>query len=131
MACLGEFSCNNHLVNALVDACINTQKNAILGLLVDCPHREQAQYLGDSLMQSHLLIYSFPDARLLLRKVLRDFADSQLKEGYFPFVSPLDWEPKSMHFLRSPEYDLLYPVLLRNLWFYYDDMDSVWEFYPH
>lgn len=128
--CVGEFSCSNQLSNQLAEACINTQKNAILGVLVDCPHREQAQYIGDSLMQSHLLVYNFPHARVLLRKVLRDFADNQQAEGYFPFNSPLDWDPQSMHFLRMPEYDLLYPVLLRNLWFYYDDIDSVREFYP-
>ena len=35
--CVGEFSCSNQLSNQLAEACINTQKNAILGVLVGVP----------------------------------------------------------------------------------------------
>lgn len=128
--CKGTFQCDDPSINKLAEACIETQKNGILGMLVDCPHREQAEYLGDSLMQSKLLSYNFPDARALLRKVLRDFADIQLTEGYFPFIAPVDWTAGNQFQIRMPEYDLLYSEILWQLWFLYKDMESVREFYP-
>lgn len=128
--CAGGFSCDDTDINNLSEACINTQKNNIMGLLVDCPHREQAEYLGDSLMQSRLLCYNFPDAHSLLRKVLQDFADTQLHEGDFPFIAPVDWEPGSMFMLKMPEYDLLYPQILWEIWKFYGDWDALTRFYP-
>lgn len=126
----GEFSCDSPLLNRMAEACLNTQKNNIMGILVDCPHREQAEYLGDSLMQSRLLCYNFPGARELLRKVLQDFADTQLYEGDFPFVAPVDWTPGSSFMLKMPEYDLLYPEILWQLWKFYADWDALGRFYP-
>lgn len=128
--CLGSFRCGADIPDRLAEACIRTQKNAILGVLVDCPHREQAQYVADSLMQTHLLLYNFPDAPALMRKVLRDFADSQSIEGYLAWNSPLDWNLNGKHLLRMPEYDLMYPTLLRDLWFYTGDVGSVRLYYP-
>lgn len=128
--CEGYFRCNDELLTRLAEACIRTQKNAIIGALVDCPHREQAQYLGDSLLQSRLLYYNFPDAPALMRKVLLDFADSQALEGYFAWNSPLDLNIHGPHLLRMPEYDLMYPTILYDLWFYAGDRQSVERFYP-
>ena len=39
----GHFSSDHKLLNQIYDACIQTQKNNMQGLLSDCPHREQAQ----------------------------------------------------------------------------------------
>ncbi len=128
--CVGAFRCEQDIPDRLAEACIRTQKNAIIGVLVDCPHREQAQYIADSLMQTHLLFYNFPDAPALARKVLRDFADSQSIEGYLAWNSPLDWNLNGRLLLRMPEYDLMYPTLLRDLWFFAGDGESVREYYP-
>ena len=128
--CAGGFRCGQDVPDRLAEACIRTQKNAIIGVLVDCPHREQAQYVADSLMQTHLLFYNFPDAPALARKVLRDFADSQAIEGYLAWNSPLDWNLNGRFLLRMPEYDLMYPTLLRDLWLFAGDRESVREYYP-
>lgn len=128
--CTGFFRCGEEIPDRLAEACIRTQKNAIMGVLVDCPHREQAQYVADSLMQTHLLIYNFPDAPALMRKVLCDFADSQMTEGYLSWNSPLDWNLHGVHLLRMPEYDLMYPTLLGDLWLYTGDLESVKTYYP-
>ncbi len=127
--CAGAFACDADIPTWLAEACVRTQKNAIIGTLVDCPHREQAQYIADSLRQTHLLFYNFPDAPALVRKVLCDFADAQLAEGYFPFNSPLDWAPGMLR-LRMPEYDLMYATLLRDLHLYSGDKASVEKYYP-
>ncbi len=125
----GTFTCDEDSLNKLTQACIQTQWNGIQGMLVDCPHREQAQYLGDSLMQSHLLTYNFTDSRFLLRKVLQDFADSQLIPGFFPFVAPGSyWNP--MFQLRMSEYDFDYVEILWQLYWYFDDQEAIRQFYP-
>lgn len=128
--CAGSFRCGEDIPDRLAEACIRTQKNAIQGILVDCPHREQAQYIADSLMQTHQLVYNFPHAAALMRKVLRDFADNQYTEGYFTWNAPMDVNLDGKQLLRMPEYDLMYPTLLRDLWFYSGDAESVKEFYP-
>ena len=86
-------------------------------------------HLGDSLMQSHLLTYNFTDSRFLLRKVLQDFADSQLIPGFFPFVAPGSyWNPTFQ--LRMSEYDFDYVEILWQLYWYFDDQDAIRQFYP-
>lgn len=126
----GSFRCGEDIPDRLAKACIRTQENAIQGILVDCPHREQAQYIADSLMQTHQLIYNFPDAAALMRKVLRDFADDQYTEGYFTWNAPMDVNLDGKQLLRMPEYDLMYPTLLHDLWFYSGDIESVKTYYP-
>ncbi|MFD2332868.1 family 78 glycoside hydrolase catalytic domain [Cohnella sp. GCM10020058] len=89
----GRFRCSNPLLNDLYAVAIQTQKNNVLGQAVDCPHREQAQYLADTDLQAELLLYNF-DAAKALEKTLGDFADAQLTNGTFPFVTPTNYEER-------------------------------------
>ena len=41
-----DFSSSNEMLNKIYQACINTQINNVEGMPVDCPHREQSQYLS-------------------------------------------------------------------------------------
>ncbi|WP_020618990.1 alpha-L-rhamnosidase [Paenibacillus daejeonensis] len=107
---VGHFECSDELLNRLYEAAIYTQKNNMLGQLVDCPHREQAQYLADTELQSELLLYNF-DAIAMIDKTLCDFADAQLADGTFPFVAPTTYEHPSFH-IQIPEWDLHYATLL-------------------
>lgn len=110
----GHFECSDPFLNDLYTACIRTQKNNVLGQTVDCPHREQAQYLADTDLQAETLLYNF-DARETLRKTLADFADAQLEDGTFPFVAPINYAHKDFH-IRIPEWDLHYASLLWKLY---------------
>lgn len=98
-------------VNHLFSMFKQTQLNNTLGLLVDCPHREQAQYLGDSALQSESLVYNVVERKALLEKVLNDFAYAQYPDGSFPFVSPGNTEYDQFS-LKIPEYDLYFIELL-------------------
>ncbi|WP_409345850.1 family 78 glycoside hydrolase catalytic domain [Paenibacillus sp. MBLB4367] len=89
----GRFHCSSPLLNDLYAAAVQTQKNNVLGQTVDCPHREQAQYLADTDLQAELLLYNF-DAAKTLEKTLGDFADAQLTNGTFPFVTPTNYEER-------------------------------------
>ncbi|WP_408636411.1 family 78 glycoside hydrolase catalytic domain [Paenibacillus baekrokdamisoli] len=119
IACEGTFSCSSELLNKLYAASIQTQKNNTLGQLVDCPHREQAQYLADSDLQAELLLFNF-DARHMLEKLLSDFTSAQLEDGTFPFVFPSNYENPEFN-LQIPEWDLHYCTVLRKLYFIYGD----------
>ncbi|WP_340024214.1 family 78 glycoside hydrolase catalytic domain [Paenibacillus sp. FSL K6-1096] len=110
----GHYRCSNEMLNQLYAAAVRTQKNNMLGQLVDCPHREQAQYLADTELQAELLLYNF-DAVDMLEKTLSDFADAQLEDGTFPFVAPTTFEHPSFH-IQIPEWDLHYATLLWKLY---------------
>lgn len=98
-------------ISALFKLFKHTQRNNILGLLVDCPHREQAQYLGDSLLQLESLIYNVKESGLFLEKVLVDFSDMQDEDGTFPFVAPGSTDQERFN-LKIPEYDLYFIELV-------------------
>ena len=97
MARTGHFRCSSDFLNKLYDVCLQTQRNNVLGQVVDCPHREQAQYLADTDLQAETLLYNF-DAYSVLAKTLQDFADGQLEDGSFPFVFPSNYEHPDFSF---------------------------------
>ncbi|MFD0710716.1 family 78 glycoside hydrolase catalytic domain [Paenibacillus sp. GCM10027626] len=106
----GAFQCSSQLLNDMFAASIQTQKNNTLGQPVDCPHREQAQYLADTDLQAENLLYNF-GSRQVLEKTLSDFADGQLEDGTFPFVFPSNYEHPDFY-LQIPEWDLHFATLL-------------------
>ncbi|MDF2649790.1 MAG: alpha-L-rhamnosidase [Paenibacillus sp.] len=127
IASVGSFRCSNELLNEFFDAAIQTQKNNVLGQTVDCPHREQAQYLADSDLQAEAMLYNF-EARATLEKVLSDFADSQLEDGTFPFVYPTNYDDPKFH-LQIPEWDLHFCTLLWKLYWNSGDIRVLERYY--
>ncbi|WP_123040987.1 family 78 glycoside hydrolase catalytic domain [Cohnella candidum] len=124
----GSFECSDPLLNAMFEACMRTQKNNVLGLVTDCPHREQAQYLADSDLQAETLTGLFGGGRPVLRKVLTDFRDAMLPDGGFPFVAPGSTERPEFN-IRIPEWDLHYVSLLWKVHFAYGDEGIVKDCY--
>lgn len=99
---------------------VNTHLNNTIGLLADCPHREQAQYLGDSDLQAEFLLMNFKHGRALIEKVLQDFRLSQLEDGGFPFVAPGNYHHPDFH-IRITEYDYFYLFLMEKLYRFTND----------
>ncbi|RAV18989.1 alpha-L-rhamnosidase [Paenibacillus contaminans] len=123
----GSFHSSSSLLNEMYEACVQTQKNNALGQLVDCPHREQAQYLADSDLQAELLLYQF-SAAAMLEKVLADFADGQLADGTFPFMYPSNYEHPSFH-IQIPEWDLHFLTILWKLYRFTGDKRTLERYY--
>lgn len=123
----GSFQCSDDMLNRLYLACIQTQKNNALGQIVDCPHREQAQYIADTDLQAELLLYNF-DALPLLEKTLSDFADAQLEDGTFPFVAPTNFGNTDFN-IQIPEWDLHYATLLWKLYDTSGDREVLSRYY--
>ncbi|MCT1399959.1 glycoside hydrolase family 78 protein [Paenibacillus sp. p3-SID867] len=127
MARTGHFRCSSEFLNKLYDVCLQTQRNNVLGQVVDCPHREQAQYLADTDLQAETLLYNF-DAYPVLDKTLQDFADGQLEDGTFPFVFPSNYEHPDF-FIQIPEWDLHYATLLWKLYQFSGDTQVLSRYY--
>lgn len=127
MARTGHFRCSSDFLNKLYDVCLQTQRNNVLGQVVDCPHREQAQYLADTDLQAETLLYNF-DAYPVLDKTLQDFADGQLEDGSFPFVFPSNYEHPDF-FIQIPEWDLHYATLLWKLYQFSGDTELLSRYY--
>lgn len=112
---MGRFHSDKALLNRIFDACMQTQTNNLLGQIVDCPHREQAQYLADADMQAENLLYFF-DAEKIINKTLMDFENAQQEDGTFPFVYPSNYQHEDFS-LKIPEWDLHFCSLLWKLYF--------------
>lgn len=117
--CRGAFNSSNTLLNDIYKACIQTQKNNMLGQLVDCPHREQAQYLADSDLHAETFSYYF-SSRNVLEKVLSDFRDAQLQDGTFPFVFPSNFKHPDFY-IMIPEWDLHFCTLMWKIYNIFGD----------
>lgn len=126
-----SFSSSDDIMNKIYQACVNTQVNNVQNMPVDCPHREQSQYLGDSQMQYELLSYAFTDFDAINEKLLRDFADEQFPNGSFPFVAPVNYAAYTYgsSYLIIPEYDLHYPDMLYQYYYHSGKTDALKEFY--
>jgi alpha-L-rhamnosidase len=119
----GFFNCSNTLVNDIYKACIQTQKNNVVGQMVDCPHREQAQYLADSDLQAETFMYNFLEPNVV-KKVLLDFKDGQFEDGRFPFVYPSNIYHKDFD-IKIPEWDFHFVTLLWKIYNMYEDTDII------
>jgi alpha-L-rhamnosidase len=123
----GFFNSSNVLLNDIYHACIQTQKNNVVGQMVDCPHREQAQYLADSDLQAETFIYNFSDSSVL-EKVLFDFKDAQNNDGSFPFVFPTNIHNPEFD-IKIPEWDLHYVTMLWKTYFAYGNENILQQCY--
>lgn len=120
------FSSSDEFLTKLYQAAINTQINNVIGMPVDCPHREQAQYLADSQLQYALLSYAFEEYPALCYKTLFDFASSQKGSGRFSYTAPTE---AYADMLSIPEWDLRYADILHTWLQYSGDTASASVFY--
>jgi alpha-L-rhamnosidase len=116
----GEFSCSDSVLNQVFEACLQTQRNNAVNQLVDCPHREQSQFMQDTSLQAPTLLFNF-DAFPMLHKILRDFSCAQLPDGRMPIVFPTNFRVECLTTV-CPEWDLSYMMLLWDLYSYYGDL---------
>lgn len=121
-----DFSSSDELLNKIYDACINTQINNLEGMPVDCPHREQSQYLADSQLQYALLSYAFSDFSSINYKTMLDFAAQQFDTGRFTFVAPTQMYASGN---SIPEWDLRYSNMLYNYYWTSGDVEGTSYFY--
>jgi alpha-L-rhamnosidase len=84
---VGEFECSNPLFNRIRMLVRWAQRNNMVSILTDCPHRERLGWLEEDHLNGPALRYEF-DLAQLFTKMLNDIADSQLENGLIPTTAP-------------------------------------------
>jgi len=83
----GDFDCSDDRLNQIWSTGRYTLQLCMHDAYVDCPWREQAQWMGDARVEAAVTAYTFADCRLL-KRILRQCAQSQspcgLTYGVFP-----------------------------------------------
>ncbi len=108
---VGEFECSNPLFNRIRTLVRWAQRNNMVSILTDCPHREKLGWLEEDHLNGPALRYEFNLAQLFT-KIVNDIADSQLTNGLVPTTAPEytvfrdkhDPDHLRNHFGDSPEW---------------------------
>ncbi len=84
---VGEFICNDEMLNKIHRACVQSTLSNYMWIPTDCPHREQNGWTGDALWSSEQTLMNF-DAVDAYKKWLRDIKDCQRPNGQLPGIVP-------------------------------------------
>jgi hypothetical protein len=86
-ASVGNFSCSSDLFNCTRTLIRWAQRNNLISILTDCPHRERLGWLEQYNLHGPSLRYEF-DVGTLFAKTMQDMADSQTTSGLQPSIAP-------------------------------------------
>ncbi len=84
---VGDFSCSYDLFNRIRTLIRWAQRNNLISILTDCPHRERLGWLEQYNLHGPSLRYEF-DVGQLFSKTMQDMADSQTASGLQPSIAP-------------------------------------------
>ncbi len=122
---IGTFSCNHANLMKLHRACLLTQRNALLGVPLDCPQRdERLGWLGDAYVTSQSCLYNF-DMRTFYESWIRDIAWTGDENGDISHVAPHSNRAEA----GSPEFSSGLHVLLWNNFRFYGDKALLSAYY--
>jgi hypothetical protein len=99
---VGEFDCSNDLFNRTHTLIRWAQRNNLVSVITDCPHRERLGWLEQYHLHGPSLRYEF-DLAQFYAKTMDDMADSQLPSGLVPDIAP-EYPVFSGGFRDSPEW---------------------------
>lgn len=84
----GFFSCGSALVNAIQKNVVQTEKSNLMGILTDCPQRdERLGWMNDATVRFEETPYNFGVGRLF-PKVVQDLLDAQSEDGAITCTAP-------------------------------------------
>lgn len=98
-----HFECSDEKINNIWKMCVRTQKNCSLDAFVDCPWREQAQWLADARIQGINTYFMFNETRLF-KRAIRQCGESQAENGLTFGVYPCDKADKKI----LPDFTLIW-----------------------
>ena len=101
---VGSFSCSSDLFNRTRNIIQWSQRNNLISILTDCPHRERLGWLEQDNLNGPSLRYEF-DLGRLFTKAMQDMADSQTSAGtgLVPDIAP-EYTTFGGGFRDSPEW---------------------------
>ena len=86
----GSFECSDSALNDIWKLCEHGLEVCMLDSYVDCPDREQAQWMFDGRVMAEANFFSFGDKHLL-RRMIRQCAQNQTPEGKLYAVFPVEY----------------------------------------
>ena len=119
----GGFSSLNAEYNRIFDVSIQTLKNCMHEVFIDCPFFEQQQYCMDTALESLFAMTLSSDYRLT-KKAIADIACSQGEDGFLAAHWPSQG-PKQI----IPTFSIFWILLLNNYLKYSGDIDTVKRFF--
>lgn len=84
---IGEFHCSDSLLNSIWQLGKNTELSNMEDAYIDCPTRERAMYIRDTIIQYHVNLAAFGDQQLM-RRCLELYGQSPDATGKFRAVYP-------------------------------------------
>ncbi|OGF51093.1 MAG: hypothetical protein A2231_08830 [Candidatus Firestonebacteria bacterium RIFOXYA2_FULL_40_8] len=120
----GKFECSDSELNYIWKTGEWTLRCCMLDSYVDCPDREQGQWMGDALVEEEVNFYSFAD-KPLMKRMLRQCAQSQLSNGIMYGAFPTD-----QHQFILPDYNFTWLLAAEKFYDYTGDVEILKEIYP-
>lgn len=122
----GRFTCSDPLLNHIWQAGANTSRLCMLDGYVDCPSREQRQWM--SAYTDVLISFAAYGEPALAAQLLRQVAQSQQPDGLTMMVAPGDFAV--MNFTNIPDFCLHWIMTIGVYVEYTGDIAIVQELYP-
>ncbi|HTD53402.1 MAG TPA: family 78 glycoside hydrolase catalytic domain, partial [Thermoanaerobaculia bacterium] len=123
----GRFRCSDELLNRIWEAGARTLSLCMHDAYVDCPTREQRQWVGDASLEALVNYAVFGDAALAAR-FLRQVAQAQSSDGRTPMCAPGDFSVAD--FLSIPDFTLAWILAADRHHLYADDSRLARELLP-
>lgn len=107
MSLAGGFICSDNQINKLHELNVWTLRSNVLGVPLDCPHREKCGWTGDAHSIAPALLYNY-DAGLFMNKYLHDVHSiAQLSRREIHFLSHfkdrvIDVKPAGIPYMSAP-----------------------------
>ena len=123
----GQFRCSDELLNRIWEIGAYSEQLCMQDGYIDCPSREQRQWMGDTYIQTLINYVAFGDDKLAAR-LLRQTALTQEPDGILMMCAPGDFSIGK--FINIPDFSLYWLLTLENYVLYTGDVEIVDEFYP-
>ena len=123
----GSFACSDERLNRIWQAGANTIQLCMHDGFVDCPQREQRQFVGDAYVEALVNFMAFGDP-YLTAKLLRQVQQSQRADGITQTATPCDFAADSSGIIS--DYALYWLMTIREYVRYSGDTAIVAELFP-
>jgi len=121
----GSFECSDKRLNKIWGIGRYTVQLNMEDGYTDCPWRERGQWWGDARIEALCNYYAFGDLKLI-RKALKQKAQSQNEEGMTWGVYPTDWDGA-----RLPTFTLIWVYTIWDYYLFSADKELVQELFPN
>jgi len=120
----GKFECSDKELNKIWDVGRWTMRCCMLDSYVDCPDREQGQWMGDALVEEDVNFHAFGD-KFLAKRLIRQGAQSQLPNKLLFGVFPTE-----AHSCILPDYNFTWLLAAERYYCYTGDISILEEIFP-